>query len=972
MADNKLELKVITSLQDKLSAPLKGIGGASLQAAKELEKLQTELKQLSSTQKNIEQFRNLKTSLDASKTAFETAQARVKALAQELSKTDAPSRKLQSQFQKAKNEASQLKDKLSSQSVELQKLRTNLSNAGISTKSLSQGEIGLRQNITRTNEALTQQHQKLAQVQTAQTKLAEAKDKFKAKQDIASKLALTGAASFATGNKILAPIGSAMGDFASLEESSTQLKISMMTAGGEVSTRFQEVTDLATKLGDRLPGTTADFQNMMTMLKRQGMTDDTILGGLGESAAHMGVLLNLQVEQAAEYAAKMQDALQAPESEMLKITDGMQRMYYAGVDASNILAGFSKAAPALKTLGKSGHDAFQELAPMLAMFDQSGMDGAAAGNALRKVLSRSIDNERLFDANEELKNQGIKFRLDFTDGKGEFGGVDHLFKELEKLQNLTSQQRNSVLKYLIGDDAETNQVITTLMSKGKMGYQEMANKLAAQASLDDRINAQLNTLKNTMEAAEGSWTNAMAEIGKTVAEPLKEIINFFGRVANSISEFVRQNPVLVGWLVRIVAGIGGVLVAFGGLAIVIAGIIGPLAMMSLSWKFLSISMTSGIGILGKLGTAFGFVKTAIFGIAKALLTNPLVLVLAAIAGAAYLIYRNWDYLKAKAIEIWTSIKQRFTEGWTYLTNLTNTIGSVLKAAFTAVWNSIVSFFTGIWTQLKTAASGGLAGIAALIVNWSPLGLFYQSFAGVLSWFGLDLPANLTGAVSTLISNISNKISTWNIASVFQTVWSGVTGLFTGYVAQFTEFGSNLISGLVNGIRNMAGAAKEAIANVGSGVIRWFKEKLDMHSPSRVFVGLGGFVSEGLAKGINASAAMAVKASKALATGTLAGAAALTTAAFTPPVVNAPVVEPANIKFDRRPGLTTLAQQQASTAPAAQTNTHNNQSVTEQITINIYGGAMDPQAIAKAVKQELERRESERRSAMRSRYTDYGA
>lgn len=964
MAENKLELKVITSLQDKLSAPLKGISGASLQAAKELEKLQGELRVLENRQKDIEKLKNLNRELHQSRTATKEAHARVKELAAQLSATENPTRKLRTEFNRATREAEKLTQKTIKQNRTYNELREKLKSAGIGMQTFGRDQARLKNNIKETTDEINKQSAQLKKLQDYESKMADNKNKFKSSQDIASKLAVTGAASFATGNKVLAPIGSAMGHFDEFENAYTQLKVSMMKAGGEVSSRYQEMVDLSVKLGDRLPGSTADFLNMMTMLSNQGMSEDTILGGLGESAAYLGVLLNLSVEQAAEYAAKMQDATKASESEMHKIIDGMQRMKNVGVDANNMLQGFASVSPGLNTLGKAGYEAFNELSPLLAMFDQASMDGAAAGNALQKVLKDSIAD--LSSANQLLKLEGFNFQLDFTDGKGEFGGLDNFFAQLDKLKNLNSQQRNSVIETVFGNNAQVNQVITTMMTKGKAGYQEMANKMAAQASLDERINVQLNTLKNTMEAAEGSWTNAMAEIGSTVAEPLKEIINFFGALANSISNFVRQNPVLVGWIVKIVAIIGMALVAFGGLAIVLAGIIGPLAMLSFSWNYLAISLSSGIGFLGKLGAALGFVKTMVFSLAKALLTNPLVLVLAAIAAAAYLIYKNWDYLKAKAIEIWTSIKQRFTEGWTYLTNLTNTIGSALKAAFTAVWNSIVSFFTGIWNQLTTAASGGLAGIGALIVNWSPLGLFYQAFAGVLSWFGLDLPTNLTGAISTIITNISSAISTWDISAVFQTVWSNVTSLFSGYVTQFAEFGSNLIGGLVNGIRNMAGAAKEAISSVGSGVVGWFKEKLGIRSPSRVFIGLGGFVSEGLAKGIDKSSEMAVKASKALATGTLAGAAALSSTALA-----APVVEPANIKFDRRPGLMTPAQQQAITAPTAQANTHN-QSVTEQITINIYGGAMDPQAIAKAVKQELERRESDRRSAMRSRYTDYGA
>ena len=104
-----------------------------------------------------------------------------------------------------------------------------------------------------------------------------------------------------------------MDAFAPAEDAATQLKVSMMNSTGTVPEDFKKIADLATGLGDRLPGTTADFQNMMTMLRRQGISAQSILGGTGEAAAYLGVQLKMPVEAAAEFAAKMQDATRTSE-----------------------------------------------------------------------------------------------------------------------------------------------------------------------------------------------------------------------------------------------------------------------------------------------------------------------------------------------------------------------------------------------------------------------------------------------------------------------------------------------------------------------------------------------------------------------------------------------------------------------------------------------------------------------------------
>lgn len=169
---------------------------------------------------------------------------------------------------------------------------------------------------------------------------------------------------------------------------------------------------------------------------------------------------------------------------------------------------------------------------------------------------------------------------------------------------------------------------------------------------------------------------------------------------------------------------------------------------------------------------------AILFIGRALLMNPIGLLITGIAIAAYLIYRYWEPIS----------------GW----------------------------FKARWEEIKTAFSGGIGGVCELIINWSPLGLFYKAFAGVLSWFDIDLPKN------------------------------------------FTDFGKNIIDGLTKGIKDKWNSVKDTFKDLTDGIKGFFTDETEIHSPSRVFMGYGGYIVEGLQLGINNTAWKAEQAAKGLA------------------------------------------------------------------------------------------------------------
>jgi phage-related protein len=172
-------------------------------------------------------------------------------------------------------------------------------------------------------------------------------------------------------------------------------------------------------------------------------------------------------------------------------------------------------------------------------------------------------------------------------------------------------------------------------------------------------------------------------------------------------------------------------------------------------------------------------------------------------------------------------------------------------------------------------------------------------------------------------------------------------------AQFTEFGGNLISGLVNGITSGLGTVKDAISSVADNTVGWFKEKLGIHSPSRVFGELGGFITQGAAIGMQGEQARIAKAAVGLAT------VAATSFAGAQDTGAAPFGG-AGVPVDTRPALAapTAAGKSAAPASAAGGNTY---------IFQISGS--DPKAIAERVRIEIDKLEQRKQSRNTSRLSD---
>ena len=799
---SKLSLEVLLSLKDQLGSGLQKIVGPAEDAAESVKKLQEQAKSLERLKVRLDGFE--KTQADTKKAA--TALMGYKKLIAELKaqmESGSGDSNIAKRLKTAEKEAAKLQNTVDKGRAKMSSMASALDKAGYGGQSFANAQKSIANSISKTNSALDKQKQKLESIEKAQNAIEEA---GQVREHALNALAVAGSVAGASAMAVKA--------YADSQDAETTLKISMMGSDGKVAKEYKDIVKLAEKMGTKLPGTTADFKKMMAVLVQQGISFQSILGGVGESAGNLAVLLKMPFDQAAEFAAKLQDATKTTEKDMMSLMDTIQKMYYLGADSTNILGGFKNLTSTMAVIGKQGKEFVNTVAPLLVMADQAGMNGDSAGNAYRKIFAGMMDTDSI---NKALKDAGTNLQFDFTNGKGEFGGFEKMFAQLEQLKGIDTQKRLEILSAAWGNDAEVAQALNIMIEKGQAGYDEVVAKMARQADINKRVQEQLGTLRNLWDAASGTATSLMARAGEALAPWVESLTKWLTTLGEKMGEWIDRNPELFNGIVKVGAVIAGVVTVIAALVVAISTVVIPMAALKMSFLTLGGSL-GGIGkALGVFGKIAGFlaplksipftfvgIKGAIMGavgavkaFSLALLTNPIALVVVGIAAAAFLIYKFWNPIKAFFSGIWDSIK--------------------------AAAEPIMPIFEAIGNAIKP------------VLDW--LGEFFsltQVGEGNARSLGQTVGGFLVGAFMALTAPIR---TVWQVAKF---VWDSLTGLFSGEISVGDIFAgfSRAWEGFLTKIEGWKAKASE----LWNSFIGIFKGGNDGGETSAAGSGGGGFWS----------------------------------------------------------------------------------------------------------------------------------
>ena len=886
MAGRDLKLQVVFAALDKITGPLKKIMGGSTETAKALKATSDRLRDLNAQQKNIGKFRELHGGLDATRTKLEAAQQKVASLAIKMKQTEAPTRAMTREFNAAVKAAGDLKTAGQQQAQQLQIMRERLAGAGIGTKDLANHERTLRREIEATNKTMTLQQQKLANAAAKQQRVTNATQHADKLRNKAGNLAMAGAGATATGAVIGAPVVKGLN-----EAKHYQTEVGRVNALG---------------LGDKVSSEAVAFaRNMKTygtsqldnlQLMRDGMTafaDVHHAEMVAPTLAKMKFANHAFFGEAegADNERKFMDMLKVIELrgglESKEKFEAQANIVQQVITATGGRVGPNEWLNMIKTGGIAAKglkdDAFYyQMEPLV-----QEMSGNRVGTSLMsayqnlyqgrttKRSARKLEEFGLIGDKSKVKHDKAG-QVSFLDPGALLGAElfrENQFEWLEKVllpqlakKGITEKKQVlDAIGSIFSNRTASNLYSQMYLQRVQIHKNEKLNRGAA--DIGKLVKLGRDSAAGKELEAQSKLANLKLTMGEKILPLYTQALEMAIAAVTRLNGFMERNPTVAKVMITAFAVLAGLLLVLGPLMLGIAALIGPYAMLHV--MFAKMGVTGGVltPILRGLGGAFMWAGRAVLGLGTALLTTPvgwIIMAIAAIAGAAYLIYKNWEPIKA--------------------------------------------FFVDIWSQVKVAFAGGFTGVNKLIADWSPVGLFYRAFAGVLGWFGIELPA------------------------------------------KFTDFGTNIVRGLVNGITSSMGSVKAAISTAGSSTIAWFKEKLGIRSPSRVFAQLGDYIMQGLAVGLDRSesAPLAKVSSLAQRMTQLGAGIAIGTATALPASA-----------FDTR-------------APLSQDGFGAGMTIQGdkiEITFHVQAGT-DPQAIARAVSVALEQRDREKGARIRSSLRDH--
>ena len=238
-------------------------------------------------------------------------------------------------------------------------------------------------------------------------------------------------------------------------------------------------------------------------------------------------------------------------------------------------------------------------------------------------------------------------------------------------------------------------------------------------------------------------TSVLLPIGEKLFPKLQEfsqyIIDNMPMIKQKIDEaFVTLGPIID----KVVAGVK----KFIDIFILVAGFISEhqVAFTNIAIVIASVVVAFNL-VTGVLAIVSGAVTA--FGIVLAFVTSPIgivILVIAAVIAIGVLLWKNWDTIKAKAIELATNLVLKFEA-------IKQGIGEKVASIKTAVVNKFIEIKTAVVqkvTDIKTAITQKASDIKTSVVN-----KFNEIKSGASTAFN-----NVKNAVMTPINDLKSKVS----------------------------------------------------------------------------------------------------------------------------------------------------------------------------------------------------------------------
>lgn len=707
MSDNSLRLQVILNAVDKLTRPFRSAQASSKELAAAVKKSRDAIKQLDQAGSSLDSFRKLQAENQKLGDRLNYARQRANLLSHELGAMGPPSQRQVVALSRQQLAVQRLEERQKKLQQQTALVRAELYRAGISASDGASATARITRETMRYNRQLSEQEARLRRVGEQQRKMHAARAAYSRSLEVRDRIAGAGATTTAAGLAMGAPVMAAVKSYASMEDAMKGVAKQvngLRDDNGNRTKQFYDMQDAIKAASEQLPmeNGAIDYAALVEGGARMGVTsqDDPYedqkrdLLAFASTAAKAATAFELPADELAEGLGKIAQLYKVPTRDIEQLGDALNYLddnaMSKGGDIINVLQRMGGVADRLdfrKAAALGSTFLSLEAAPEIA---------ASASNAMVRELSiATMQSKRFFEGMNLLKLNPAEIEKQMTtDAMGTIQRV------LEKVNNLPQDKRLSAMTMIFGkefgdDAAKLANNLPELQRQLKLTSGSGANgSMQKESDINkDSLSAQWLLVKTGAQ-------NAFSSLGETLRQPLMDIMGMVKGVTGALRRWVEQNPVLAGTLMKVAAATAAVTVGLGTLAVAVAAVLGPIAVIrfglsvlgvktlpsvaaavtrtggALSWLAgapLAVFRVGMSGIRNVIGmvmnplaalrgglTAVGGVlrflvsgplallRGALFGLSGMLgaLLSPIGLVVAALAGVALVVWKYWQPISA--------------------------------------------------------------------------------------------------------------------------------------------------------------------------------------------------------------------------------------------------------------------------------------------------------------------------------------
>ena len=583
-------------------------------------------------------------------------------------------------------------------------------------------------------------------------------------------------------------------ELAKLEEGIRNLAKEMPTAATEIA----GVAEAAGQLGIQTPNILGFTETMVMLGDSTNMSADEAATSLAR-LANITDMSQKDFDKLGSTIVSLGNNLATTESE---ITAMSLRLAGAGAQVGMSEAQILSFAGALSSVGieaEAGGSAFSKVMIDMQLATEKGGDRLKQFADVAGMTSKEFKKAFQEDASTAI--------MAFIEGLGtcEERGMSAI-GVLDDMEIREVRLRDALLRASGASDVFNNAL--------KIGTDAWSQNTALTKEAEQRY----ETLASKMEIMKNKLTDTGISIGTALMPHLEKLVTKIGEMADwfgnlspamqsvvlGISGFLTVIGPAVLILGNLVSAIGNLVTGFGLLKTALVAF-GTTMKTNLLASLISFNTTLSASIIPAI-TNFasvlgGVILGAIKGVAT-FLTGTLIpvftatavsigavsvpvwaviAVFAVLVAAGVAVYKNWDVIKAKCVEIWqgsikptitnvtNAIKSVVTSAWNGIKSTVSSVSNAIKSVVSSAWNSIKSVITSVLNTIKSIVSS----------TWNNV---RNTTSSILNGIKGVVSSAFNGVVTSISSSLSKAFSTatswWNkIKNIFSKPISAVVNIF---------------------------------------------------------------------------------------------------------------------------------------------------------------------------------------------------